>query len=81
PGRREERPGVDVPALLAWVLGFLAYHALTQVGPEGWVAAVRAAAGAVGLPHPLFGGAVPASMVSFGVAFLAAVALTGFRRR
>jgi NCS1 family nucleobase:cation symporter-1 len=80
-GRPQERPGVDVPALVAWLLGFAAYHALTEVGPEGWVAVVRAAAGAVGLPHPLFGGAVPASVVSFGVAFLAALTLTGLRRR
>jgi nucleobase:cation symporter-1, NCS1 family len=79
--RREERSGVDVRAVVAWVLGFLAYHALTEVGPEGWVAAVRGAADAVGLPHPLFGGAVPASVVSFGVAFVAALALAGLRRR
>jgi putative hydroxymethylpyrimidine transporter CytX len=79
--RPEERSGIDVRALVAWVLGFLAYHALTEVGPPGWVAAVRGAAGAVGLPHPLFGGAVPASVVSFGVAFVAALALAGLRRR
>ena len=71
--------GVSVPALLSWALGFVAYHALTEVGPAGWVSAVKGAAGALGLPHPLFGGAVPASVLAFAVAFVAAIAL--IRRR
>jgi nucleobase:cation symporter-1, NCS1 family len=80
-GRREERRGFDLAAVLAWLLGFLAYHELTAVGPEAWVSAVGTAAGALGLPHPLFGGEVPASVVSFGVSFVAALALVGPRRR
>jgi nucleobase:cation symporter-1, NCS1 family len=77
--REGERRGVSFPALLSWVLGFVAYHALTEVGPAGWVSAVKGAAGALGMPHPLFGGAVPASVLSFVVAFVAAIAL--IRRR
>jgi NCS1 family nucleobase:cation symporter-1 len=77
--RKGARRGVSVPALLSWALGFVAYHALTEVGPAGWVSAVKGAAGALGLPHPLFGGAVPASVLAFAVAFVAALAL--IRRR
>jgi putative hydroxymethylpyrimidine transporter CytX len=77
--RKGERRGVSFPALLSWALGFAAYHALTEVGPAGWVSAVKGAAGAIGLPHPLFGGAVPASVLSFAVAFVAAIIL--IRRR
>jgi nucleobase:cation symporter-1, NCS1 family len=77
--REGARRGVSVPALLSWALGFVAYHALTEVGPAGWVSAVKGAAGALGLPHPLFGGAVPASVLAFAVAFVAAIAL--IRRR
>jgi NCS1 family nucleobase:cation symporter-1 len=78
--REEERRGVNMAALAAWVLGFLAYHALTEVGPAGWVSLVKGAAEAVGLPHPLLDGAIPASVVSFGVAFAAALVLLRIRR-
>jgi NCS1 family nucleobase:cation symporter-1 len=79
-GRRDERGGVRVTALLAWALGFVAYHALTEVGPEGWVSVVKGAADALGMAHPLFGGAIPASVISFVVAFGAALLLLPIRR-
>jgi NCS1 family nucleobase:cation symporter-1 len=75
------RRAVNVPALVAWALGFAAYHALTEVGPAGWVSAVESAAETIGLPHPLLGGAVPASVVSFAVAFVATLALRPLGRR
>jgi NCS1 family nucleobase:cation symporter-1 len=75
------RRAVNVPAIIAWALGFAAYHALTEVGPAGWVSAVESAAEALGLPHPILGGAVPASVVSFAVAFLATLVLRPLGRR
>ncbi|MGH2681895.1 MAG: purine-cytosine permease family protein [Actinomycetota bacterium] len=61
--------GFNLVALLSWFLGFAVYHWTVPTGPEPWQAAVRSAFEAVGLPFPLFGGAAPASIVSFGVAF------------
>jgi nucleobase:cation symporter-1, NCS1 family len=80
-GPRDERGGVRVTALVAWVLGFVAFHALTEVGPSGWIGAVKGLADALGLPHPLLGGAFPASVLSFGVAFAAALVLIPLGRR
>jgi nucleobase:cation symporter-1, NCS1 family len=77
----DPRRAVNVPAMVAWAMGFAAYHALTEVGPAGWVSAVESAADAIGLPHPLLGGAVPASVVSFAVAFVATLALRRLGRR
>lgn len=72
--------GFNVPAIASWLLGFVAYHLLTEVGPAGWVSWVKARFAAVGLEHPLFGGAVPASVVSFAVASLVYLALAAVGR-
>jgi purine-cytosine permease-like protein len=71
-----DAPGVRPRAFLAWVLGFVVFHAFTPVGPEGWTSAVASAFRVIELKHPLFGGAVPASLVAFGVAFGAAALLS-----
>ena len=77
-----EAPGFRAWPVVAWALGFVAYHAFTTaVAPEGWQAAVGRAANAVGLSHPVAGGAVPASVVSFAVAFAVAAVGALVRRR
>jgi putative hydroxymethylpyrimidine transporter CytX len=65
---------------VSWVLGFVAFHAFTPVGPEGWTSAVGSAFEAVGVDYPMFGGAVPASVVAFGVAFGAAALMQRLSR-
>ncbi|MGH2710763.1 MAG: purine-cytosine permease family protein [Actinomycetota bacterium] len=59
-------------AFVAWVLGFLVFHAFSPVGPEGWTSWVASVFRSVGLEHPLAGGNVPASLVAFAVSFGAA---------
>ena len=62
--------GVRWLALVPWVAGFVLYHWSVPTGPTGWVEAVRTvAADWLGLPFPLFGSAVGASLPSFAVAF------------
>ncbi|HEV3474848.1 MAG TPA: cytosine permease [Actinomycetota bacterium] len=73
--------GFNLPAIAAWILGFLSYHLLTEVGPATWVSWVKGVFDAFGLEHPLFGGTVPASVVSFFVASLAYLTLPGAHRR
>jgi cytosine/uracil/thiamine/allantoin permease len=73
--------GFNLIALAAWILGFLSYHLLTEVGPAGWVSWIGDVFGAVGLEHPLFGGTIPASVVSFAVASVAYLALSAGRGR
>jgi purine-cytosine permease-like protein len=80
-GRYRYTAGVNVAAVAAWLLGFAAYHWIAPTSLEGWARAVETFfADWLGLPFPLFGGAVPASVVSFLVAFLAYVAIVGVRR-
>jgi NCS1 family nucleobase:cation symporter-1 len=62
-------PRVNRRAVLAWFLGFAVYHWIVPTGPAGWQHAVESAFGALGLPFPLFGGAAPASIAAFVVAF------------
>jgi putative hydroxymethylpyrimidine transporter CytX len=74
-------PSFRLPAFAAWILGVVAYHAFTVVGPSWWTDAVGAAVRSIGLSHPLAGGGIPASVVSFAVAFAAAVILGVSRSR
>jgi putative hydroxymethylpyrimidine transporter CytX len=60
---------------VAWGFGFVVYHAFTAVGPGWWTRAVESLFSAVGLSHPLAGGALPASVAAFAAAFLAALLL------
>jgi putative hydroxymethylpyrimidine transporter CytX len=66
--------GVRVSAVAAWVLGFLAFQWVFPTGPEWWTDLVADVAG-----EPLFGGKASASLVSFGVAFLAFVGFASLR--
>jgi NCS1 family nucleobase:cation symporter-1 len=73
--------GFNVAALVAWVVGFAVYHwiAPTQLG--WWAGAVETLfAGWLGAPFPLFGGEVPASVVSFVAAFLVYLPLASISR-
>ena len=72
--------GTRVRPLVAWGIGFVAYHAFTATGPTWWIDSVRSAFDAIGMTHPVAGGAVPASVVAFAVAFVAALALSRRRR-
>lgn len=77
-GRRgEARPGLDVGALAAWVLGFLAFQWSAPTGPGWWVDAAEGLAAWLHLPMPLWDGG--ASLPGFAMAFVAALALV--RRR
>jgi nucleobase:cation symporter-1, NCS1 family len=74
--------GFNGAALAAWVLGFATFHWIAPTPLEGWSSAVEAFfSGWLGLPFPLFGGRVPASVVAFGVAFLAYLPLGALSRR
>jgi nucleobase:cation symporter-1, NCS1 family len=73
--------GFNPAALGAWLLGAAAYHWTAPTPLPGWAAAVETFfSDWLGLPFPLFGGAVPASVVSFVVAFAAYVAFAGAAR-
>jgi nucleobase:cation symporter-1, NCS1 family len=73
--------GFNPAALAAWFLGFAAYHWIAPTSLAGWARAVETFfADWLGLPFPLFGGAVPASVVSFAVAFGAFLAMAGVGR-
>jgi putative hydroxymethylpyrimidine transporter CytX len=61
--------GFNLAAVLAWFLGFATYHWIVPTGPAAWQAVVESAFQGLGLPFPLFGGAAPASILAFAVAF------------
>jgi len=62
--------GVRWLALVPWLAGFVVYHWCVPTGPAGWVEAVRTVvADWLGLPFPLFGSALGASLPGFAVAF------------
>jgi nucleobase:cation symporter-1, NCS1 family len=74
--------GVHLAAAGAWVLGFLAYHWTAPTAVPGWSEAMETVfAGWLGLPFPLFGGAVPASVLAFAVGFGAYLGLAWAGRR
>lgn len=82
--RRGGRFGGDEPfrtaawrwwSFMPWVAGFVVYHWSAPTGPLGWVDAVRAAFEGLGLPFPLLGSRIGASLPSFAVAFVLALAV------
>ena len=62
--------GVRWPALVPWMVGFVAYHWSVPTGPEGWVEAVGRLFTNAGLPFPLLGSRLGASVPSFVAAFV-----------
>jgi len=65
-----ETPGVRWLAFVPWTLGFVVYHWCAPTGPTLWVDGVRAVlADGLGLPFPLFGSRLGASLPAFAVAF------------
>jgi len=64
-----ESRGVRWLAFMPWVLGFVVYQWCVPTGPPGWIDAVGRVFDAVGLPFPLFGSGLGASLPSFAVAF------------
>jgi purine-cytosine permease-like protein len=79
-GRYRFTGGFNLAAAASWLLGFAVYHWIAPTPLEGWSGAVETLyADWLGLPFPLFGGEVPASIVAFAVAF-AAAALLGLSR-
>jgi NCS1 family nucleobase:cation symporter-1 len=62
--------GLRWPALVPWIVGFVLYHWSVPTGPEGWVEAVEGVFTNAGLPFPLLGSRLGASVPSFVVAFV-----------
>jgi putative hydroxymethylpyrimidine transporter CytX len=68
--------GVRWLSLVPWAAGFVLYHWSVPTGPQGWVDAMQTLFhGWLGLPFPLFGSALGASLPSFAVAFALALVL------
>jgi NCS1 family nucleobase:cation symporter-1 len=73
--------GFHLAAMAAWLVGFAVYHWIAPTSLPGWSGAVETVFGRwLGMPFPLFGGAVPASVLSFAAAFVAYLAIAGTRR-
>jgi putative hydroxymethylpyrimidine transporter CytX len=73
--------GIRPGSFVAWILGFLAYHAFAEAAaPAFWTSAVKTVFRWLGLQHPLAGGEIPASIVAFAVAFAVAALLSRSRR-
>ena len=70
-----EPGGVRWLAFVPWGVGFVVYQWCVPTGPQGWVDAVGRLFDAVGLPFPLFGSGLGASLPSFVVAFALALLL------
>jgi nucleobase:cation symporter-1, NCS1 family len=62
--------GFRWPAVVPWIVGFVLYHWSVPTGPEGWVEAVGRMFTNVGLPFPLMGSRLGASLPSFAAAFV-----------
>ncbi len=56
-------------ALVPWIAGFVLYHWSVPTGPDGWVEAVGRMFTNLGLPFPLMGSRLGASLPSFAAAF------------
>lgn len=70
--------GVRWRALVPWVAGFVLYHWSVPTGPAGWTHAMETVFGGwLGLPFPLLGSRLGASIPSFLVAFALALAVLG----
>jgi putative hydroxymethylpyrimidine transporter CytX len=72
-GRSSE--GLRWRALVPWIAGFLLYHWSVPTGPEGWRRALESLFAGVGLPLPLLDSRLGASLPSFAVAFVVALAV------
>ncbi|MGH2691440.1 MAG: cytosine permease, partial [Actinomycetota bacterium] len=73
--------GFNIAAAASWLLGVAVYHWVAPTPLAGWAGAVETFyADWLGLPFPLFGGEVPASVVAFAVAFAAAALLQRLSR-
>lgn len=57
-------------AVVPWFVGSVLYHWSVPTGPQGWVDAVGGLFTGVGLPFPLMGSRLGASLPSFAVAFV-----------
>ena len=64
-----EASGVRWRSFVPWAAGFLVYQWCVPTGPQGWIDAVGGLFDRVGLPYPLFGSSLGASIPSFVVAF------------
>jgi purine-cytosine permease-like protein len=73
--------GFRWPAVVPWVVGFVLYHWSVPTGPTGWADAVEKAFTSVGLPFPLMGSRLGASLPSFAVAFVLALVVLPKRAR
>jgi nucleobase:cation symporter-1, NCS1 family len=71
--------GVRPLSFVPWVTGFVVYHWSVPTGPSGWVDAVGSVFTGIGLPFPLLGSRLGASIPSFAAAFL--LSLVVLRRR
>jgi putative hydroxymethylpyrimidine transporter CytX len=71
-------PSFRPAALLPWAVGFLLYHWSVPTGPPGWLAFLAGVfEGGLGLPVPLLGSALGASIPSLLVAFVLGLAVLG----
>ena len=76
PGRLFAPTGIRWLAFVPWLVGFAIYHWSVPTGPAGWVEAVETLIGdRLGLPFPLFGSALGASLPSFAAAFVLTLVL------
>ena len=57
-------------AVVPWIVGFVVYHWSVPTGPEGWVETIGRVFTGAGLPFPLLGSRLGASLPSFAVAFV-----------
>ena len=62
-------------AVVPWIVGFVVYHWSVPTGPAGWVNAVTQVFTALGLPFPLLGSRLGASLPSFLVTFVLSLAV------
>ena len=62
--------GVRWRALVPWFAGFLLYQWSVPTGPAAWIDTVEGAFTAIGLPVPLLGSRLGASLPSFALAFV-----------
>jgi putative hydroxymethylpyrimidine transporter CytX len=65
--------GMRWRAMVPWVAGFVLYHWSVPTGPDRWIGAVERVFSGLGLPFPLLGSRLGASLPSFVLAFLLAL--------
>lgn len=67
--------GVRWRAIVPWAAGFILYHWSVPTGPAGWIDAVGGAFTSLGLPFPLWGSRLGASLPSFALSFVVTLAI------